>query len=253
MKPCELVKKVASLPFKPRFYLVLLIGAIVTLLNKPALTEYSRATVMWLRGSANERFDPQILERPEKELDLIQAINKDVRPRLRRAHILIRKQQAEIEYMKEKCLFLEHHVPRDKEETRSPGEIFTQLAAAIEAGTISKDEREFFNSIGGQTYVALHNRIRTSEESLQRLFGLGERVDFLQDRLEERRLATLEYCPERIPSSEDRRVVIREIEEAKDLLEGVHETLFKTVYTLSPEALEQTRPMMMTRTHNYDN
>ncbi|UCD57973.1 MAG: hypothetical protein JSV16_02340, partial [Candidatus Hydrogenedentota bacterium] len=187
--------------------------------------------------------DPDILDRPEKELDLIQSINNKVRPRLKKAKILIRKQQAQIAYMREQCEFLQMKVRPDENDSRSAEQILSELAVAVQDGTVSTEQRKLYEKVG-QTWIALQNRIEISKQSLQELFALEARIIFLQDKLDERRLATLRYVPERIPSSDTRTVVIRDIEEAHNLLQEAHEALFKTVVSLNPELLKETKALV---------
>jgi hypothetical protein len=235
----RMVKAIASMPLKAGFY-ALLIGLGVCLPKYgPALTKCGKAAITRLTTSRDDHFDPRILLFPEKELDLIRSVDDDVQSRLRRAQILIRKQQAEVEYLREKSRFIESHVPREENDARSAEQVLSQLAAAIEKGdSVSDQDRELFNNVNGPAWLALRNRSAASEESLQELLSLNGRIQFLRERLEKRRMATLQYVPvnheERIPSADERTVVVPEIAEARHLLEGVHETLFKTVYALDP-------------------
>ena len=233
-----------KMPLKVGIYALLIGFGTLLGVYSPTLYAQGKAAITWFTASSDKKFDPQILLSPEKELDLIQSINNDVGPRLRRVQILIRKQQAEIEYLREKSCFIENRVPCDEENACSVKQRLSQLAAEMENGnSISQERCEFFKSIDGPTWVALRNRSQASEKSLKQLFALNERVQFLQDKLEKRRLATLQYVPvnneDRIQSPKNREVLIPEIEEAKGLLEDVHETLFKTVYALDPVLLKE--------------
>ena len=243
MKVFKLTKKILSLPFKPGLYLVLILGGICIGVYRPAISEYSKEAVSWIKGSSDENFDPDILERPEKELDLIQSVNRKVQPRLKKAQILIRKQQAQIAYMREQCEFLQMKVRPDENDSRSAEQILSELAVAVQDGTVSTEQRKLYEKVG-QTWIALKNRIEISKQSLQELFALEARIIFLQDKLDERRLATLRYVPEQIPSSDTRTVVIRDIEEAQNLLQEAHEALFKTVVSLNPELLKDTKALV---------
>ena len=45
-------------------------------------------------------FDPGVLLDPAKELELIQSVSDEVEPRLKQAQIVIRQQQAEVEFLR---------------------------------------------------------------------------------------------------------------------------------------------------------
>jgi len=232
------------MPLKVGVYALLIGFGTLLGVYSPTLYAQSKGVIARFTASGDKNFDPDILEHPERELDFIQSVNKGVQPRLKRVQILIRKQVAEIEYMKEKCRFLERHVPLAQGESRSAEQVLSECAAQGQDGNISAvsaEQRKLFES--AQAWVSWRERIQISERSLKELCGLDARVNFLQGKLEERRLATLRYVPasneDRIQSPGVREVLIPEIEEAKGLLEDIHETLFKTVYALDPILLKE--------------
>ena len=243
------IKAILRMPYKVGIFALLVGLGIYLGSSMPTLSAYGKEAVMWLKSSGDENFDPEILERPEKELDLIQTVNNSVQPKLKKAQILIRKQQAQIAYMREQCEFMKMKVRPDENDTRPVEQILSELAVAVQDGTLSEKQRKLYQSVG-QTWIALQNRIEISTQSLQELFALETRINFLQGKLDERRLATLRYVPERIPCSDVRTVVIEDIEEAQNLLQDVHETLFKTVVSLNPEMLKDTHALL---TANYSN
>ena len=128
-------------------------------------------------------------------------------------------------------------------ESRSAEQILSKLAVAATEGTLSTEQRKLYESVG-RTWIALQNRIEVSNQSLQELFALEARINFLQGKLDERRLATLRYVPERIAPSDVRTVVIDDIEEAQNLLQQAHEILFKTVVSLNPEMIKDTQALV---------
>jgi hypothetical protein len=186
-------------------------------------------------------FDPAVLLSPEKELNLINSVEEEVAPQLRRAQILIRKQEAEIGYLREKARFIEARVPRPCGETRTAEEILLDLARkAAGESSEAKEDRELFRRLGGPTWVAMRNRREELATSLQGLLRLNERVASLKSTLEKRRLLTLQYAPKEAEEEcqTEEQVRFPEIERTKDLLEVAHETLFKTVYALDPGLLQ---------------
>ena len=125
-------KAILSLPFKAGLYTFLLGLGISVGMFAPTLWQYGSQAFAWLNGtSENCVFDPDVLVSPEKELNLIHSVNDGIEPRLNKARILIRKQGAEIEYLREKCRFIEERVPRDEKENRTPAQILKELADLV--------------------------------------------------------------------------------------------------------------------------
>lgn len=245
-KLLRILKSILALPFKTGLWLFFL--ALGTCLGTfgPTIWETGSEALAWWRLSSDTTFDPAVLLSPEKELDLIRTINEQVEPRLKRACILIRKQQADIEYLREKCRFIEQRVADDGDE-RNGGAVLSQLAAAVSDTTsASPADVERFEQLGGPTWLALRNRSRDLERSLEDLLRLQERVDFLGGKLEERRLVTLRYAPEEVQESVDKTVEIPEVEESRALLQDVHESLFKTIYALDPSLVKKEKKQIAT-------
>ncbi len=232
-----------ALPLKATIYAALVAAGACLGVFGPSLWEAGTEALALLQSSANDStFDPQVLLSPEKELDLIRDVKEDTEPRLKRAQILIRKQRAEIEYLKERSTFIEERVPRGPGETRTGTEILRGLEATLADSTSATDEvRERFDRWGGPRWTALREKSQALEDSLKDLLRMQDRVEFLHDRLEQRRLATLRFAPdnERDSKGTERKMELPEVEESRQLLSQVHEELFKTVYALDPTLVRE--------------
>jgi hypothetical protein len=231
-----------KMPFRAGVYTCLLgLGAGLGVYG-PTLWDSSTHALAWFnKNLGDEAFDPTVLVSPAKELDVIRDVRNDVAPRLRRAQCLLRAERTEIAFISEKCKFIEERVPRAQGDSRPAEQILTALAEAVSAKDATAADRELFESIGGPTWVSLRARQERLSKELASLIRLEERVQVLQGKLEERRLATLRYVPDAGEDSgdpqgkADRKLAFPEIEESRQLLETLHEDLFRVVHALSPD------------------
>jgi hypothetical protein len=233
----SLLKKAFTIPFKLGIGTVLLGLGLMLGAYGPTIWTASRDALAWFARSTDGTFDPQILLNPERELRLIRSVESELEPSLRRAQILIRKQQAEIQYLREKSRFIEERVPHVAGDARTGETVLEELSHVVGDGEKAPREiRERFEQLQGPTWIALRTRSESLANSLQELLGLNERVQDLKGKLSSRRAVTLRLVPE---GAKEENTVVRSLHvpeflECKKLLEETHETLFKTIYSLDP-------------------
>lgn len=173
-----------------------------------------------LTGSFDQAlFDPAVSEDRVKELELIDRVGDDLRPKFQQAEVLVRKQRTEIEYLGELT---------DMIETRLSPETLLVLNDVL----INDAELPPEIGLDGTQWLSCQRRIGMLESERERVLQLRERVASLYERLDTRRDATLglvprEYAEGSVPASE--------VDEAERLLTAIHERLFKTLYAIDPE------------------
>jgi hypothetical protein len=137
---------------------------------------------------------------------------------------MLRRQRADIEYVRELARFVEGRMSAD------------ELARARTAAAGSSEAMPQGLSALGQTWVAHQRRIATLEADLARLLALDSRVAGLYAKLDQRRDEAQGLLPEK--SEPKARCSTPEVEEVGVLLAGLHERLFKALYALSPALVE---------------
>ena len=192
-----------------------------------------RAAVTRIVGATSVHqpaFDPAIAEDPVRELEFLRDLDDGLRPKITKARTLIRKRRAEIEYSRELARFVEERVPA--------AELATLRGIACSVGEDGAEVPSEL-SAAGRSWLAYQRKVANLEAELERLLALDGRVEGLYARLDRRRSETQGLVPESLvePTEEGLRTT-PEMGEAEKLLGSVHESLFKALYTLSPELVE---------------
>jgi len=217
-----------------RYPLKLAVLAAVGLAGAVALGDYVQPVravvskgVHWVIPSTRSDFDPSIAESPVKELEYLQGLDSDLKPSLVRARTLIRQRRAEIEFTREQARFCEQQL--------SCEELTALRSLVTKPETTSQNTAKL--AAAAQGWVAAHARIERLQEELNRLLQLDQRVVMLLDRMNKRRqetqglVPTASTTPDLLAGAAHK---TPEISEAEQLLAGVHERLFKALYTISP-------------------
>ena len=180
-------------------------------------------------GLGDTMFDPSVSDDSVRELELIDDTEEDVRPKLIRSTTLIRKQRAEIEYLRELSGFLEERIPDEE---------MAMLHSMEEQGACGEIERSAL-SPNARTWLGYHERVWSLESSLESLLHLDQRVTTLYDRLKSRRSEVLGLMPEAeaVVQVEKPRPLTA-VDEVGVLLDEAHEELFKLLYALDPGLVE---------------
>ena len=196
---------------------------------KPIRTVATSLVSLFGPGLSDAMFDPSVSDDRVRELELIDDTEEDVRPKLIRSATLIRKQRAEIEYLRELSGFLEERI--------HDGEM-AMLHSMEEQGACGEIERSAL-SPNGRTWLGYHERIRTLESSLESFLHLDQRVTSLYDRLKSRRSEVLGLMPEAEAELQvERPRPVTEVDQVEILLDEAHEELFKLLYALDPALVE---------------
>ena len=181
VKALKVFKFILSLPFKTMMSTTLLGVGVALGAFGPQIWDAGTEAVAMFQDSGDAAFDPDVLLNPEKELEMIHSIRSDVQPDFKRAQILLRKQRAEIEYLREKCRFIVERVPTNQAEGKTSFEVLSELAERVSTDDeATKDDRELFETYGGPAWMAMQTRSKALEQSLGELLNLQARVEFLQ-------------------------------------------------------------------------
>lgn len=195
-----------------------------------------RAAVSRLIGSTSVHqpaFDPAIAEDPVRELEFLHDLDEGLRPQITEARTLIRKRRAEIEYSRELARFVEQRVPA--------GELVALRDIASSMGEEAEAQIPSELSAAGRSWLGYQRKVANLEVELERLLILDGRVEALYAKLDRRRGETQGLVPESVVepvAGEEGLRTTPEMSEAEALLGSVHESLFKALYTLSPELVE---------------
>lgn len=235
------IKTILRLPFKIALYGLLIGVGVALAIYRPALGKGCERVRELIFGSDKNNYNLQEPWNPVEVVDYVDCTKDRVGQRLKEAQVIVGKSKAAIAFWKDQCSMIEARVPRDANDSRSGEEILTQLAKAEENQTISNEERAFFICAEGPLWSRLRRKIIQTEQSLEQLYAVEKRVGELRVTLEGKRQKALKLLPERIPLESERPYVTPEIMEARELLNDVHETLFKAVYILESKRPEENK------------
>lgn len=179
--------------------------------------------VEWVQPASATAFDPDVASNPVKEIEFLRGLEEELDPDMKRARTLLRERRAEIEYLRELSRFLEGRIPEGEIAQLRP--LVGQPAEA--AADLTPTER---------TWLGYQRKIAALGGELERLMTLEDRVSGLRTQLDQRRAQAQGLLPEpdAPPAGPSKVASSPQMGEAEELLSGVHERLFKALYTLSP-------------------